>query len=315
MRIVRYEAPLNECGIKRLIGFWERIFGTAYDGFNDILGGGEARHNADYVYAAMQEDELLGTCHLTVPRHDFSIGGLGEVATAAEHRGKGIAAALCRKAAQDFAAMGGEALFLGTANPTAARLYRSLGWRSIGDSNVYVNLIENTTLDAFYGRYFGGGRLSVVEGGAAQRIPVIPLAVFPHKAAVLDYNTKLFSSAYKPQTSCMGLYPKYRELARGGAWFCAVGENGSLGAIASVLADGGNSCNIDGFAHPEYAEALPELLKKCADWARQKNRRAGAVADDADAEKIAAFESLGFKAGDVKEDPGLDGIKVRHFSE
>ena len=84
------------------------------------------------------------------------------------------------------------------------------------------------------------------------------------------------------QYSCMGLYPRYMELAeQRGRYLGAFDESGVLGAAATITESG---C-FDGFAHPAYEKALQEIFRKT-------NACYMIVADFDDA-KIALAEKLG----------------------
>ena len=121
------QPPLPAALVDELLVFWQDIFQTDYRLFRSILNGDEREHNRDVFYLVRDGDRTVGSCHLTFPVADPALGGLGEVATAPAARGRGIASELCAMARDDFRRAGGSALFLGTANPAAARIYHRLG--------------------------------------------------------------------------------------------------------------------------------------------------------------------------------------------
>jgi len=294
MELMRYEPPLEEKLIDELVRYWEAIFECSYSEGRAMLAGGEVQHNVDTVYTMRDSEKLVGTCHLTVPRHDSCIGGLGEVATSKEYRGQGIAGKLCERALFDFAESGGEALFLGTANPAAAKVYEKLGWEKIDGANVYVNLVREKSIGRFYEDYYCSGEVRITPGDASQRIPLIPLIVYPHETSLLDANTDIYSTNYKTQESCMGLYPRYSkyEQNKGSAWFCAVDKNGGLAGLSTAKRTGGK-CNVDGFVYPKHERILTKLLLEAIGWAdRSCVIQAQAAANDV--LKQSVFASLGF---------------------
>ncbi len=295
MELMRYEPPLEEKLIEELSAFWEATYGFGYDGFRHIFEGDETAHNLDIVYVAREGETLVGTCHLTMPLVDKKLGGLGEVATSEAYRGRGVAGWLCEHARDDFAARGGRALFLGTGNPAAARIYERLGWRTVDNSVVYGNLIGGGTIERFYEDYWAGkGAISIVRGSAAQRISLIPLNVYPHETTLLDSNTEIYATKFRKQEMCLGLYPKYSkyENDNDSAWFCAVDKNGSLAGLSTAKSTGGK-CNVDGFVHPRHARVLKELLQAAIKWADDSGNIQAQVAAS-DALKQSVFESLGF---------------------
>ena len=105
------------------------------------------------------------------------------------YRGRGIASRLCEQAVEEFVAQGGEAVFLGTGNPDAARIYHRLGWRRIAGTNVWARVTTGDSPEEYLADYFRApGQVSIVPGDASLRVPMIPLLVAPHDWQVLDGN-------------------------------------------------------------------------------------------------------------------------------
>ncbi|MBT3319791.1 MAG: GNAT family N-acetyltransferase [Clostridia bacterium] len=295
MELRRYEPPLGKDLIDELSAFWEATYGFCYDGFRHIFEGDETEHNTDIVYVAREGNDLVGTCHLTIPRGNPELGGLGEVATSVPHRGRGVAGWLCKQALCDFEARGGRALFLGTGNPAAARIYERLGWQRMGNSVVFVNLLHFDTIDDFYADHSAkADGVTIVRGSAAQRIALVPLILYPHETAVLDFNTQICSTKFKIQEMCLGLYPKYAKYESDGqsAWFCAVSQKGRLVGLSTVVC-AESQCCVDGFTYPNHKQTEPELLREAIKWAQSRGDVQARVAAQ-DTEKLAVFESLGF---------------------
>ena len=90
--------PLPEDLAGHLLTMWAAIFETPYDSFRPILLGDETEWNEDTYYLAWDGEQVVGSSHLTVPKADRRLGGLGEVVTLAHYRGLGIAAEVCRRA-------------------------------------------------------------------------------------------------------------------------------------------------------------------------------------------------------------------------
>jgi GNAT superfamily N-acetyltransferase len=250
----------------------------------------------------------------TVP----ALAGMGEVATAPQFRGQGIAGDLCRQALTDFRAAGGEAFFLGTVNPAAARIYHRLGWRKLAGANLMVNLTAGTSPEEFLVDYFRQpGQVTVGLAGPDVRVPMIPLILSPHDSPVLDANVALYSCRYQTQNSCMGLYPRYvRHLAHGSsAWFAARTDDGRVVGLATALsADGastGGDIQIDGFVHHRFAAAGPELLATACDWARAQGATTlRTLIAKEDGAKQAVFHALGFVDAGVGEGASENRLAV-----
>ena len=140
--VTRIEPPFPEDLTEELLDFWETIFEIPCDGYRSILNGLERDNNHDIFYLIRKGKELGGTSHLTISKADPRLGGLGEVATPPEFRRQGIATALCAHTLDDFCRLKGQAFFLGTVNPEAARVYHRLGWRRFAGTNVMALVRE-----------------------------------------------------------------------------------------------------------------------------------------------------------------------------
>ncbi len=300
MDIARVDLPVAAAGADELLALWQAAFGASFEHHRPTLTVGEQGANRDVVYAARESGVLVGTCRVTQPLARPELGGMGEVAVAESWRGRGLAGVLCRRARDEFVAAGGRMLFLATTNPAAFRVYHRLGWHRLPGSTVmaYVRgplapeAAIRESLDAA-GPWVDG------DGSAADRIPMIPLVLYPHDAHVLDANVGLHSVRYVQQRSCMGLYPKFEALRAGGRgnWFSARPADGGATvalATAAIAADG--LATVDAFAAPAHAGAVPALLRRAAAWAASRGAvRIGAVLSPLDAGKRSAFEAEGFR--------------------
>ena len=300
MDFTRINAPLPEELIPELTAFWEEIFENSYEDFKPIFAGDEIEDNEDILYLMRQGEDLAGTSHLTVGKAAPRLGGLGEVATPPAFRHQGIAAQLCEAALDDFRGQGGEAFFLGTGNPAAARIYYRLGWRKLAGANVMALIASGNSPEAFLVDYFreAAGQITIVPGTAVQRIPMIPLIVCPHDWQVLDANAGILSTRYALQSSCMGLYPKYDALIQGqnGAWFGAQADSGHLIGLATARLDGSGVCHVDGFTHQRCLNAWGDLIQAAMDWGSDQGATewCGTLSAE-DEDKRSLFESLGFE--------------------
>ena len=250
-RIERTEPPLEENQKEQFVALWEGIFETSYDFLENTLTGAEAKFNSDLFYSISRDGETAATSHVTAARRDPGIGGLGEVATAARHRRQGMAAAACERALQDFGDNGGEALFLGTGNPDAARVYHRLGWRKLCGSNAMVALSRRQSPEEYLVDYFRGGQPGEIRPASPEvRVAMIPLIHTPHDWKILDANVGIHSNRYQVQPSVMGLYPRYESLlSTGGTWFELRCDRGRTVGLASAP-DGGGRCLQDRRIHP-----------------------------------------------------------------
>ena len=314
---VTVEAPISAAVAGELRAFWDEIFeySSAHppDVPHDAYLGSDTEYNRLSVYLERQTGALAGTCAITVPKQHPILGGVGEVATRPELRGAGTATWLCRRAVEEFRAAGGQALFLGTTSPAARRIYHRLGWRKLAGADMMANVSSGDSPEAFLVDYFRApGQATVVPATAAVRVPIIPLLHAPHDWQVLDANAGMYSTRYCVQYSCMGLYRRYLAAVNGGAgdWFCAHTADGRVVGLATVCRAGA-ACQVDGFAHPYFATAWPDLMaaamRPAAAWGSTECRVVVCVEDE---EKRSLLKGLGFRETGAAADFVLDGRAV-----
>ena len=311
MEFTKLEVPLPEDLARELYAFWERIFGPG-DMPLELFLGSERRHNDNTVYMMRQGERLAGTCMLTVSRAAPTLGGFGEVATDPDLRRGGVASRLCRAAVEDFRARGGEALFLGTGNPEAARIYYRLGWRRLAGSNIWANITSDRSPEEFLVDYFRSIEPSITVAPATPhvRVPMIPLIASPHDWQVLDANPDgMFSTRYRLQRSTMGQYPKYQAVADDGrgAWFAGRAPNGGVVGLSSARLDEDGRCQVDAFTHRSFDAHWEALARAAMQWGESHGSSAlRARVSVEDEQKRALFESLDFREAGPAADLEFD---------
>ena len=297
---MRLEIPLSEELADELLGFWGRVFGYTPDLPRGALIGEESEHNRNVLYLNRRDGAVAGTCLTTTSVALPGLGGFGEVATEPGLRRSGIATALCGQAVEEFRGDRGEALFLGTGNPGAIRVYHRLGWRTMAGADVMANISSGESPESFLVEYFREQAPTAVRrASAAERVAMIPLIVTPHDWQVLDANAQrhIYSTRYATQSSCNGLFPRYESVREGGKgeWFAAHTEDGRVVGLSTARLDGGGGCRVDGFAHQRHTNSWPELMSAAVEWAGQRGAaRCRAVISIEDEDKQAAFEGIGF---------------------
>lgn len=310
----RLRIPIEEGLNDRLQAFWRDIFGDAPDIEPAVLRGSEAGHNTSDLYLVEEDGRAMSTTMVTTCNALPELGGFGEVATAPGARGRGLATDLCRRSVEDFAAAGGRALFLGTVNPAAARIYHRLGWRKLASSIVWALITDDRSPEAYLVDYFRNpGPATVEEGGPGARIPIIPLIVTPHDWRVLDANTGILSARYALVRSCMGLYPKYQALREGGrgAWFAARDTKRRIVGLSTAALDNSRGCRVDGFTHGGSQDAWDKLVRAAIEWGQARDASAiYATACTEDEDRIARLEALGFRNAGPAPDFELDDRTV-----
>ena len=312
--IAELEPPLSKNLTEELVRFWQDIFEIPFGQFRDMLVGGEREANRDIMFLMREGRKIAGTSHLTISKSDPRLGGLGEVAVAPECRRSGIATTLCARGRVAFRSQGGEALFLATHNPAAARAYSRLGWCKLAGANVMAFISDGDSPEMYLADFFREcGSATIIPGSAAERIPMIPLIVAPHEWQVMDANTGVCSTRYALQRSCMGLYPRYEALACDGqgTWFAAWTDRGQVVGLSTARLNGPDRCRVDGFAHRNAADVWDDLMDAAIVWAvERKTRTCWAEVSAEDESKISRFEAKGFRKVRVGGRFDLDGRQV-----
>lgn len=261
MEIIRYTSPFDYDGILSLI---EKTFGT-FEANLELpqMNGAEAEYNTDWIYVAKEGDTILGTVHATIPKKNPAYCGVSGVCTTEEARGKGVAKMLFARMMEDIDNADVRVSVLGTGNMIAAKLYSSFGFQYLPCSGVMVRMTGCDIVD-FTGKTFSspGDAFTIVNGSADFRIPMIPLAMLAGQS-LLDCNTNLFGRGFFSQGCCMSLFQRYLTLEHnGGHYFGAIGKNGVLGAMASILPTE-KGVRADVFYSGTFISAAAQLLKKC----------------------------------------------------
>ena len=310
------EAPITSAQMKELFDLWLCFFEPNDEDFrNAYENGEELPYNRDIMYLARQDKKLIGTTHLTISKSDPTLGCLGGVATDTEFRGRGIAKKLLDITIEDFRNSGGKALFLGTNNPGAYRIYHRCGFRRIPNTNAMVWAAEDYWPEVFLVDYFRNqGTVTIKPGSAEFRIPVVACIISPHDWQVMDANTNILSMRHTLQKSCGGLFPRYEKIATDGkgTWFAAVTEQNHVVGLSTALLDKSGQCQVDGFCHTNFRNDWNPLINQVINWAKTKHTAlcyANISIEDED--KIAMFESLDFKQTGPAEDFELDERMVK----
>ena len=313
----RYEIPIEQDLAEELFAFWKEVFGPGDPDIPmDVFLGDEVDHSRLITYLERDGDTLTGTCGITISQANPRLAGFGEVATRPDYRGRGIASRLCGQAVEEFVAQGGEAVFLGTGNPDAARIYHRLGWRRIAGSYVWANVTTGDSPEEYLADYYRvPGQVSIVPGDASLRVPMIPLLLTPHDWQVLDGNlpVPMVSIRYAMQSSCMGLCRKYYDLVKrdGTSWFAAKTDDDRLVGISTAKIVDSNTYAVDGFIHARFGDSYDGLFGAAIEWGRSEGARLiTARLSVEDEDKQAAFESLGFRKGSVDGSFALDDREV-----
>ena len=262
MEIIRQEAPFDSTDA---VGLWTEIFGREEALFEKPqIDGSETEYNRDVMYLAYENGQIVGTIHATFPKKAPAFCGLSGMCTHPQVRGTGLGRILFEKIVLEADANGAEYTFLGTSNPLAAKLYHSCGFSFLPGTNIMARFKTGDRFDMDR-RFFRErpAKIMIEEGTPAERIPLIPLAAYRGPFFLMDANTGVFTSDAVNQVSCMGLYPRYADLAAGGGrWFTAEDTAAKVpGALLSAVPAEGR-VRADFFCADGFFDAVPELLSR-----------------------------------------------------
>ena len=286
-------APQEPETIETAIGLLTEAFGPEEGALERRqLSGREARDNTDILFTAQEDGRLLSMLHLTVSRAHPGFACLGGMITVPAARGRGLADRLFTMACAHYDETDGGALFLGTNNPAAARLYARHGFSFLTGTNVMPRLPSGSMFD-FYRTAYAPDALTHRPAGDFCRVPLIPLACARGRDVLMDANANLVSSACATQVSCTGLYPRLLRIAETGGVWCAELPTGALAALSTARKRPDGRTQVDAFAYPGFEHALPGLLETACAGRTDLCARVAVC----DTEKQALFASLGFRPG------------------
>ena len=262
MEIIRQEAPFDSTDA---VGLWTEIFGREEALLEKPqIDGSETEYNRDVMYLAYENGQIVGSIHATFPKKAPAFCGLSGMCTHPQVRGTGLGRILFEKIVSEADANGAEYTFLGTSNPLAAKLYHSCGFSFLPGTNIMARFKDGDRFD-MDSRFFREkpAGVTVCEGTPAERIPLIPLAAYRGPFFLMDRNTGIFTSDVVNQVSCMGIYPRYADLAAsGGRWFTAEDTATKVpGALLSAVPAEGR-VRADFFCADGFFDAVPELLSR-----------------------------------------------------
>tara|TARA_Y100000758_G_C16067542_1_gene426781 strand:- start:2249 stop:3220 length:972 start_codon:yes stop_codon:yes gene_type:complete len=296
-----FNPPLDFVLVDKLEILWQSAFGEDFvtDVPRSILIEKEVMPHKVDVYTQLIEENIVSSAVTIAGGCSPLLGGLGEVSTEPDFRGLGLATDICHKAVNDFFDSSGKALYLGTTNSAAARIYSKLGWKYIPHTQVMVNLSRGDIYEEFIDEYFSTvGPITFKPGEMSARIPMIPLAISYTDWALLDVNIGLLSTLKEEQESCLGIFRRYDQIRidNRGEFFTLTGDHDRLLGISTAVTKDGNHYSIDGFTHPLHKGSFIELLRTALHWceAAGGNDCKMEIAQD-DQEKADLVAELGFK--------------------
>lgn len=261
-----------------------------------LLSGAEFESNQIKLYVYENDNTVLSSAIIVTNNKNPSFAGLGEVCTSVNSRGKGLANSLCEKIVDDyFSSDQSKAIFLGTVNPIAEKIYKSLGWQTIYNSNVMFNSKNQDDFESFLITY-NKSKLpkNFSKGNSDFRLSIIPFALSLRSINQIDLNSKV--NLINKSSSCLGLYNKYDSLyLKNGNWFSVSDNENRIFSIVSYLEKENKEFRIDGLFNYLYAEDAKKLVVLAIDEIiKQKPNKIFVEIYKKDISKIQMFHELGF---------------------
>tara|TARA_Y100000768_G_C23986587_1_gene689216 strand:- start:3833 stop:4795 length:963 start_codon:yes stop_codon:yes gene_type:complete len=261
-----------------------------------LLSGSEVQSNLIKLYLYENKDHILSSAVIVMNIQNPSIAAIGEVCTSLNSRGKGLANSLCEKIIEDyFSNDQNNAIFLGTVNPIAEKIYKSLGWKNIDNSLVMFNSKNQDDFESFLNKYNKNElRKNISEGNSNFRLSIIPFVLSIRSNNQIDLNSKI--NLINKTSSCLGLFNKYESLQfRQGKWFSLSDDENRIFSIVSYLEENNKSFRIDGLFNKFYYDDSKKLIKFLVNkLVNQKANKIYAEIYKKDELKLQLFHELGF---------------------
>lgn len=303
--VATLDIPVAAPLVTQLMALWTDAFGEWDQDSERVLAGSERGQNFSMVFVGSADDPVAAANQVAVAAaaqttqslRAPTLGTLGSVATWPQYQRRGIGTAVVAAARDRFFADGGEALFLGTGNPAAERLYQRLGWDRPHGAMMVTLRAADIGPDEFIADYYEGTRsiVTIARGDAGARACLPPLAAAPHPWSLRDANVLLQSVHHAPVRACESLLVRYERLAADGdgAWFEGRDSADRLVGVATARLLATGECRIDGFAHVAVRDGILDLLGAAKEWANERGDAIVADVAAADVGKLALFERMG----------------------
>ncbi|MBA46720.1 MAG: hypothetical protein CL893_01380 [Dehalococcoidia bacterium] len=281
-----------------------------------LLSGSEVQSNLIKLYLYENKDHILSSAVIVMNIQNPSIAAIGEVCTSLNSRGKGLANSLCEKIIEDyFSNDQNNAIFLGTVNPIAEKIYKSLGWKNIDNSLVMFNSKNQDDFESFLNKYNKNElRKNISEGNSNFRLSIIPFVLSIRSNNQIDLNSKI--NLINKTSSCLGLFNKYESLQfRQGKWFSLSDDENRIFSIVSYLEENNKSFRIDGLFNKFYYDDSKKLIKFLVNkLVNQKANKIYAEIYKKDELKLQLFHELGFtEENNIKKKIDEENLDFKKF--
>ena len=316
----KFEAPIQESLLQELIELWETIpeLPTNEEWQRELLGL-EPSYNRILIYIVREGGRIVAMCQFYISRRMPILSEFSYPGTRPDCRGRGIATELWGAAIDDMKAMGVDAIFLGTFDRIAFRLYRRLGFSKLPASLTFVQALNGLSAEEFLADWFrDAGPATLSSGDPGDQLPAYPLIVSQHDWQVLDANAGLMSTRYSLHRTFRGLYLKCANVGddENGARFSATTSDGKVVGMSTARLEDDGTCAVDGFVHHRYPDSWDDLILAGIGFGGSRGVSAvHARVSREDIEKCQRFAALGFRESDSAPDFVLDCLQLNRQKE
>jgi hypothetical protein len=302
-----HEPPYDRDVAREVAWLLREAFGSGDLAIRRLLGElpDYERGSRDYLFLvrAPPRGAIVGTSWYGTSAANPRLGLLGDVLAVPGDRRRGIGTIATSANLEHFAEHGGEAMYLGTVNPAAFRIYEKL------DFATYSGLVRRALLgraaadpdgfDRAYWRADGPTRVRPAHWG--DQAGLLALYFAPHATALLDAPTGKYASWVAPQPACVGFYPPLRDstVGRTGALGVLETEDGRIvGAVAlhrRTLPPEERHATLDYCLAPAAGDRADQLLRYGLTEAERLGVRLTAEICERDELKAGALRDAGFR--------------------
>jgi GNAT superfamily N-acetyltransferase len=265
----------------------------AYSLMCRTLAGEFAATGDDYFFLLQAEGRYLSHIAYSVDRRNPTIGIVNFVLTDPGWLRRGLSTYLCGVAADHFAARGGKAMYLGTSNPTARRIYIKCGFKDYHGQA--MRWVTDPAADAGFDEWYfdGGGDLSMRPAEWGDGAPATCLFTNRFSWIVRDFSEGIILRPGDVLTRATSIFYSLfgRSEFPGNTLQILRTEQDRLVGCVSTLARNPEESVLEFMVHPNFAgQAAPFLGRRL-----ETAKKFVSYAAEGDTTKLALLQALGFQ--------------------
>lgn len=262
------------------------------------LEGERLEWSCDYFVIAQIGEKIVSNIWFGTSSRNQEIGTLGHVFTRPEYRGRGLCSALMEVVCRIFKEQGGLAMYLGSDNPVAIRIYERYGFRLYnppsGSGGTFRWVVKGAP-DAFDDAYFAPLSVSIRQGHPGDLSLMGALYNCPHPWLIKDFAHQVYrESGFEGQ-----FLRAIQEIRQGGSFHVLENSAHRIMGAALLIPNRqpyqGHVKTLDFLVHPNYFDHAESLVERTLTEA-EPDEVIRAYAASSDEEKIAILESLSFRS-------------------